>query len=249
MSPTTKTQLDEYRDQLTLLTEAMSITRGPAPKVQVDSQFQLDLFAEENYAKRIDKIKAQVEFVHEAFDNLDELIEEYTLAALMAPYDRQTSDGGAFLAWLGLHRKLTKKRQDYVAVAQARLQIEETAAARRRAHLRFQELYSVARELLPELGSNSSLCIHGNPVRTRTQLVTGAFLEGETPPVDVLFFPFGRDVRTAILDRRGLMLIDELDRFAPCTLHEWSAISELADPEVLTSLVRQLVELGLAALA
>jgi hypothetical protein len=249
MSQAVRTHLDEYRDQLSLLAEAMCVTRSQAPTVRVDSQYQLDLFAEENFAKRIDKIKAQVEFVHEAFDNLDALIEECTLDNPMAPYDRNTSDGGAFLDWLARRRKLSKKRQDYVTVARARLRIEEGAGTQRRGHLRFQELYSVAHELLPEFGFNPDLRIHLNPVRTRARLVTSAFLEGETPPVEVLFFPFGHDVRTAILDERGLTLIDELDRFAPCTLHEWSVLSDLADAEELASLVRQFVELGLAALA
>ena len=248
MSPATKTQLDEYRDQLALLTDAMSVTRSPAPKVQVDSQFQLDLFAEENYAKRIDKIKTQVEFVHEAFDHLDEMIEEYTLGAPMAPYDRQTSDGEAFLAWLAMHRKLTKKRQDYVAVARARLHIEETAAAQRRAPPLSRVVQrgprAAARAWIqpklvhscqPRAGKNEAC--HRRLPRRRDASRRCAL------------FPVRRDVRTAILDRTGLALIDELDRLAPCTLHEWSARSESADPETILSLVSQLVLLGLAALA
>ena len=123
------------------------------------------------------------------------------------------------------------------------------AASKRRAHLRFQELYSVAEQLLPELDTNEALRVHVNPVRTRASLRTGTFLEGEKPPVDVLFFTVGRDIRTAVLAEHGLELIEELTRLAPCTLAEWSVLTDVGDPEELLPFVRQLVELGLAALA
>jgi hypothetical protein len=248
MSQAIQSATEEYREQLRQLTEAMSITRNEVPKVEVDSQFQLDVFAEENYDKRLDKLQMQLEFVQDAFENLHELFEAYTLEQLMKPYDRQMSDGAAFIDWLTGRSKLNRKQKDYLAVARARLQIQDIARLHRRSHVRFQELYSIAQQMLPDLETNDRLRLYLNPIRTRAKLLTDSFLEGEKPPVEAVFFAHGYDIRTAILGKHGLALLEELAQHVPATIESLAAVSVLADHEEMMQFARQLVELGLAAL-
>ncbi|AMV25994.1 hypothetical protein VT84_16465 [Gemmata sp. SH-PL17] len=243
-----QTALDAYRAELLLLTEAMSVTTEEAPQADVDSQLQLDVFARENFDKRIDKVKAQIEFIQEAFDDLPELLRVFSLEHPMALYDRQNSDGAAFLDWLTDRHQLTGAQKDSVTVARSRIRIEEIAAVERAEHVRFQELLGAAEELLPELETNIDLQLHLNPIRVRARLLTDTFLEGEKPPVDVVFFARDEDVRTAVLGATGLELLEELARFAPCTFGVWVLLSDIAEREELIRFAQQLVELGLLAL-
>jgi hypothetical protein len=239
-----------YRDHLERL--AAALTRpdtAPAAEV-VDGAVpeQVRVFAEENLDKRLNKLRAQVEFVADALEDLDGLLRAFCRQTRLEAYATTTSDGEQFLRWLERTHELTPAQHDHVACQRARHAVEEAARANRRAHVRFQELRSVAEELAGEMEARPGLRIHLNPLRARARFTTRALVDEEASlPADVLFFPVGNDIRTAVLEPVGLALLGELEALSPCTLGEWAARSEHGGREELAAFCRDLAALGLAA--
>jgi hypothetical protein len=118
----------------------------------------------------------------------------------------------------------------------------------RRAHLQFQERWSVAARLAKRLGREPRLRLQLNPIRTWTRFETGEFLEGQAqPPADVIFFAVRSGIHTAVLDAPLPSLLEALDRKGGLTLDEWNAATELVGRDELVSLGRDLAGLGLVA--
>ncbi len=208
----------------------------------------LKLFAEGNLKKRREKLRAQLVFVADVFDDLEDLVSAYVRSVPPAAYDRTASDGQRFLSWLERTGALTPPQCDYVACQQARLAVEAAARAARSDHLRFQELWGLTPPLAAELDTAPGLLAHLNPVRAWSRFTTTALLDDEvTLPADVLFFAAGEEIRTAVLDRDGRALVEELAVCGPCTLDDWAARSGHADREKLVALCRDLTEMGLMA--
>lgn len=208
----------------------------------------LKLFAEGNVKKRREKLHAQLEFVAEAFNDLENLITAYVRSVPPAGYDTTASDGQRFLSWLERTGALTPPQCDYVACQQARLAVEAAARAARSDHLRFQELWSLTPQRAAELDTAPGLLAYLNPVRAWSRFTTTALLDDDmTLPADVLFFAAGEEIRTAVMDHHGRALVEELALCGPCTLDDWAGRSGHADREELVALCRDLTEMGLMA--
>ena len=212
------------------------------------SSIGLKLFAEGNLKKRREKLRAQLESVAEAFDDLEDLVSAYVRSVPPVAYDVTVSDGERFLSWLERTGELTPRQRDYVACQQARLTVEAAARADRPGHRRFQELWSLTSQLAAELDTATSLRASLNPIRAWSRFLTTALLDDDaTLPADVLFFAASEEIRTAVLDLHGRELVEELAARGPCTLDEWATQSQHADREELVTLCRDLAEMGLVA--
>jgi hypothetical protein len=230
------------------------------------------IFVDGNLEKRFEKLQAQLEFVADGFDRFDDLIADYIRARPSAAYDTGISDGERMLVWLtetkGLSQNPTDARNvrgdsnqrrgfridtktlspeqlDYIACQRARHAIEETARQHRLKHVHFQELVTLTKVYREELVTNRHLLAYLNPIRTWGRFVSSALLDDDTaPPADVLFFPVREEISTAVLELEGQAMINDLADFQPCTLDEWSGLSELVDRDGLVELSRDLAELS-----
>lgn len=208
----------------------------------------LKLFAEGNLKKRREKLRAQLEFVADVFDDLEDLISAYVRSVPPVAYDMTACDGQRFLRWLERTSTLTPPQRDYVVCQQARLEVEAAARAARSDHLRFQQLWNLTPKLPAELETALGMLVSLNPVRVWSRLTTTALLDDDmTLPADVLFFAAGEEIRTAVMDHHGRALVEELALFGPCALDDWAARSRYADREELVALCRDLTEMGLTA--
>src|SRR5262249_52863462 len=82
---------------------------------------------------------------------------------------------------------------------------------------------SVAEELAGEMAERPGLLIHLNPLRVRARFTTRVLVDEEASlPADVLFFPVGNDIRTALLEPAGLALLGGLEARAPGPRDEWA---------------------------
>ena len=241
-----------YRDELRHWVPALA---GFQPSTGVcdalapgSSPIGLKLFAEGNLSKRREALRAQLEFVAEVFDDLDELVSAYVRSVPPVAYDVTASDGERFLSWLERTGEQTPRQRDYVACQQARLAVEAAARADRPGHRRFQELWSLTPQLAAELDTAPTLRACLNPVRAWSRFTTTTLLDDDAAlPADVLFFAAGEEIRTAVLDPHGRELVEELASCGPCTLDEWAGRSQHADREELVTLCRDLAEMGLVA--
>ncbi len=241
-------QLDAYREQLTRLTRALTTTEEASVPADRALREQMKAFTEENFDKRQEKLQAQLAFVAEAFDELDDLLRGYVREVRSSAYDSVATDADRFMGWLEGRHAPTPEQRDYLACQRARHAVEAAARRDRRAHVRFQELWSVAGRLAAELSDNPGLVVHLNPARAWSRFHTPVLLdEGNPLPADALFFAAGNDVRTAVLEPAGQALVRELADLGPCTLDEWAARGELADREELVALCQDLASMGLVA--
>jgi hypothetical protein len=246
---------DAYRKQLDKYAESLAIARNE--KVVSDLKAghtadMLKLFTDGNLDKRFNKVKDQVEFVMEFFDEdeFEEMIVKYVKTLPLLAYDTGISDGERFLDWLPEQMDLTEEQKDAVRCQQARHRIEDVARENRIAHIHFQEQMTVADQLLDDFGDDERLRIQVNPICVRTTFETRALLDEETEvPAIVQFYPVKSDIRTALLEDDGLALIDRLHELGPSSIEDLqAAMSFKLSREELLDLCRELVEIKLAAI-
>jgi hypothetical protein len=241
-----------YRDELRRWVPALAgfqATTGVCDALAPGSSpLGLKLFAEGNLRKRRAALQAQLEFVAEAFDDLENLVSAYVRSVPPVAYNVTASDGERFLLWLERTGELTPRQRDYVACQQARLAVEAAARANRRGHLHFQELWNLSPQLAATLDTAPGLQVRLNPSCAWSRFTTTALLDDDaTLPADVLFFAAGEEIRTAVLEAQGRARVEYLAAHGPSTLDEWAALSRHDDRRKLVDLCRDLAEMGLVA--
>lgn len=239
-----------YRDQLRRWVPALAGSKATTDVSEAlapgSSFIGLKLFAEGNLSKRREKLRTQLEFVAEAFDDIEDLVSAYIRTIPAPAYE--TADGEGFLSWLEREGGPTPGQRDYVACQRGRLAVEAAARSNRRGHLRFQELWKSSRERLADVDNIALQQIHLNPIRAWSQFTTEALVDDNAIlPADVLFFAAGAEIRTAILEPDGEALVEELARSGSSTVDEWAARSHPGDREGLVAFCRDLTEMGLVA--
>jgi hypothetical protein len=243
-------QADKYREEIKRWANALALARTQAVGDVLAagfSDFHVRMFTDGNLEKRLTKLENQLEFVGQAIE-LVALIKQFITTVPLAAYDTGTSDGERFLRWLEETQDPSAEERDYIACQRARHAVESEARLDRLAHIRFQELASLAEEHAAALEEDPNLRVHLNPVRAWSRFHTKALLDEEADtPANVLFFPVGNQISTAVLEPEGQALVRELALYAPCTLDDWAAMSELAGREELVELCRDLAGMGLVA--
>lgn len=249
---------ETYREQLARLARSLAHARDEDVLNDLASGTPLSrvtMFTAGNLDKRFEKIRKQVEFVGDAFDDLDGLIDEFITSTALLAYDTGVSDGEQFLQWLERSQHPGAEQRDYITCQRARHAVEEIARRDRLGHIHYQELLSLADQLAAELDFNRALRVHLNPIHAWSQFETRVLLDNsaETPAV-VLFYAVKDDVRTALLEPDGIERVRELGKRGECTLDQWrhrirSRCECDATRAELAGFCRELTMLGLVALS
>lgn len=188
-----------------------------------DTVEKVYMFTSGNLEKRFDKLKDEAELLEDELENLEDLIVRYVREQPLQAYDTGTSDVANFMKWLGQEIDLTPEQRDLTVVLRSRTATEEVGRRNRLAHVRFQELRSLVEELAAELGINRNLRIRLNPVRLWAVFESTLFLDEDDDPtggVEVLFYAFGNEVRTAVLEPEARTVMRTLGECEPCSLEE-----------------------------
>ena len=254
MSPDTSLA-EEYCHNITRWAAAMAAGDIDRLADALDPGFDLDhvaWFVDGNTEKRIGVLLNFLEFVAPAFEDtpskFEELVADYAESHPFAAMGTPTHDADACLAWIEQTQRLTPEQGDYLACQRARHAVEAAAAANRLAHVRFQELVSLAPRLVEELETNGDLTIHANPMHVYRQFHTRVLLgENDALPADVVFFAAGGNVSTAVLSGDAHALFVELAERGPWTLSAWTCLTNHADRDGLIRLCRDLATMGLVA--
>ncbi len=178
---------DAYREQIQRCARALAAVKpaevaGDIDAGDIDAGDVIEhvkMFTDGNCEKRFEKARDQVEFIKAAFENLDDLVAEYIFSESLVAYDTGCSDGERFLDWLVRAKNPTPEQSDYITCQRSRHGVENLARNRRMAHVRFQELWSIADRLIDELQSNRGIHIYLNPIRRWTTFQTNALLDKE----------------------------------------------------------------------
>jgi len=246
--------ITEYREQIRHCARNLAVARNeavaaylPAPEVTK----LVDVFTEGNLDKRLWKLNDQFEFLRDEFDELDDWMREYIHTVPLKAYDIGTTDSIVFLDWIRRHKTLTPEQLDYVTCHESRVAVEEAAREKRIAHLRFQDMLSTSKQLAEEFGRNPNLWIHLNPIRVWTTFGTPALLDEHVDlPAQLLFYPVGSDIRTAVMESEATAMLAELERMGPCRLEQLVAVMDAEhnlDREDVIDICRMLAEIALVA--
>lgn len=209
---------------------------------------RVKMFADGNLEKRFNKVKNALDLLDEVYDELEDHIVEYVKTVPLAAYDNGTGDAERFLAWLKQRVTLDPEQLDVCACHQARFDVENVAWSNRFGHVRFQELWSRAVQFSLEWGVREELWIHPNPIHAPAVFHTNVLLdEDDETPAEVMFFPVGDDVRTAVLEPSGRQVFDTLAQGGPHRFDELDAALFDVNREELIEIGRDLAETGLAA--
>lgn len=241
----------DYRDQIQRCAQTMALGHVEDVRPFLASSMSIErvkLFTDGNLDKRRDKLLDQVELLKVAFDNLNDLVNEYIHEVPLAAYDTGCSDGDRFLRWLKLTHVTTPEQQDYIACQLARDEVENIARRNRLGHVRFQELRSMNERLIAALATNPRLRIHLNPIRTWVTFQTRALLDEDTElPANALFFACGQQIRTSVFEDFGEFCVETLAAAGPLTLVDWSRIDRSAARRDVIAFCRDAAEMGLVA--
>jgi len=224
----------EYASQLRHIVQALAIGKNDLVSGDIakrDSVEQVKMFTSGNLEKRFDKLKDQLELLEEEIDDLDTLVEDYVMSEPLQAYDTGSSDTSNFMKWLGQQIDLTTEQRDLTVVIRSRNATEEVGRRNRMAHIRFQELRSLVDELAAELGTNANLTIRLNPVRLWAVFESSMFLEEDedaSGEVEVLFYAYENEVRTAMLEPDARSVLRTLGECHPCSLEELHERVDLA---------------------
>jgi hypothetical protein len=216
---------ESYQEQVGRLVQALG--RAECSAVLDDLQSgslpqRLKLFVDSNGEKRFNKLNDQLEFVAEAFEDFEHLIEVYIRQRPLAAYDSGVSDGERMLLWLLDKRPLTPVQRDYVLCQRGRHAVEELARCHRQGHVAFQKLRRQQPSDVSQIDLTSAI-LHLNPIRANATFITRALLDSESdPPTEVLFFPDGHEIATAVLEPQALHGLLTLAGLAPCRLFDWA---------------------------
>ena len=209
---------------------------------------RVTLFTEGNFEKRFLKLKDQMDLLEDAFDDLDERINAYISTVPLAAYDTGSSDLELFLDRLCDTHRLTAQQYDCVTCRKSRIAVEHRAANNRIGHVWCQELFSRAADFSAELETNPLLWVTRNPITIRATFFTQALLDDEDAiPADVMFFPVGNDIRTAILEPDAERVIRELESNGPARLEKLVTNLSGLNREQIVETCRELADIGLAA--
>lgn len=250
------TILTDYAAQLTRIATSLAVANNDVVHGDVaDGQphDRVGMFTEGNLSKRADKLADQFEDFEDDFENLPELIGGYIRKIPLAAYDTGASDADRFVRWLPTVTELTPEQRDLTLVIRSRFAVEEAGRRNRFGHVRFQELVSLNDRLVAEMETNPELRIHLNPMRTRAIFETGLLIGEEESPedgVEVVFFAFQTEVRTAILESEGRAFVQTLADIGPCSLARLKKQLDLTislDDEVLLEMLTDCSEVGIIA--
>lgn len=246
--------VDEYREQLRTCARSLAIAKNDVVKPFLPDDASAAMVAEftnGNLGKRFDKLKDQFEFMEEEFPELEDWMTRYVKEVPLRAYDVGTTDSLECLRWIREQYTLLPEQVDFVVCHESRVAVEEVAREKRMAHIRFQDLLTRSDELADELESNADLWIHLNPVHVWATFRTEALLgEGADLPATVVFFPYGSDIRTAVLEDEGAALIAKFESIGACHLDQLRVLidGEIEfDRDELLETLRDLAEMGLLA--
>ena len=248
----TARNLEDYRRQITRCARALASAQpdGIANDVAADESMTLvKMFTDGNCDKRLEKLLDQVELLQETFDDLEDVVSRYIREVPLAAYDTGSSDGDRFLGWLTRTAQPTTEQQDYIACQRSRFQVELIARRMRSAHVHFQKLRSMTEHRLDRFEDTLNVRLYLNPIRTWSVFHTQALTDDEAAvPADVLFYAFGDQIRTAVLEPPGLDAIRQLEPISPCSLDDWLEHAGQTGRDELRDIWLDAAQLGLVAL-
>lgn len=246
----------DYAAQLRHIAQALAIGKNDGVSGDIarrDTLDQVEMFTSGNLEKRFDKLKDQLELLEGEIDGLEEFIKKYVREQPLQAYDTGSSDTANFVKWLNQQVELTAEQRDLTVVIRSRTATEEIGRRNRMAHVRFQELRSLVDELAPELGTNRNLRIRLNPVRLWAVFESSLFLDEDDDPsgeIEVLFYAYGNEVRTAVLEPEARTVLRLLGECHPCLLedlHERVDLSTGLSLDELQGILLDGAEAGLVA--
>lgn len=209
---------------------------------------QVVLFVDGNYEKRVDLLLRLLDDMPQQLNGLENLAIDFVNEVPTYATDSSADEVDRFLRWILETQKLSEEDRDTITCHKARFGLERLARQKRAAHLAFQKLARTSHQRRGLLNVDTSVRIFFNPICIRARLLTKKYLEGGTPPAEVLFYASGPGNRASVLEPTALPRVEALAELESCTIDQWAAhVDPLARSEVV-ELAAGLVDVGVVAI-
>jgi hypothetical protein len=209
---------------------------------------RLRLVREADPEVRLRELQDACALLSDGFEDLEQYVRSFVR---LVPWDGRAScevDAERFLDWLTTHAPLTVEQQDYLTCLQSRQAVEFIRLKRWLAHVRFQALLSASEESVDQFATSRRMVVHLNPIRVWATFESHVLLESDTPvPANVLFFPVGDEIRTAVVDAFAEQLILRLEEAGPLGLRALLRGLPADSRHRTTTLLAELLQVGIIA--
>jgi hypothetical protein len=257
----------EYKDQIVHCARALAVAKNDAVHESLAPgmrPLQVEMFTAGNLDKRFQKLQDQMELVAGGFDadEFKDRIVRYVRSVPLAAYDTGDSDGERFLQWILETAQLSAVQRDLIACQQGRYAVETIARGHRMAHVHFQELRSLSERLSlkaqvampnaesPAAPHSGTPQLHLNPIHVWGRFETNELLgEEDVVPATVMFFPVGKEIRTAVLEADAMDVVRVLETLGPACFDDLRRRLPSAEADALAATCGDLTDIGLAAIA
>jgi len=199
--------------------------------------------------ERLQELYRRVDLLAGAWNKLGETLDEYVRLVPLCAREDSLEDAHRFLGWLETSHGLSLRVRDHVSCLRAQCQVEEMSRDRRALHRQFLELAAAAPFPASDLGHDSPIQIHINPLWVWSRLLSDALLTGPAHcPVDVLFFAAGTSIQYAAFCPADKAMFIHLTCYAPCRLGTLLTHSRGSESHCV-AFCRRMADLGVVAFA
>jgi hypothetical protein len=239
---------EDYPQQLARVSAALAAANSEAilgDVTPICDVGDVQRFVDNAVGERFRLIREELAFVALAFDNFDELIDEYLRETPRRTFALDDSDQERFLAWLRGTRELDAKQSDFIAHQEAEYACLAKAQKNRAGHVAFQRLLTLSKQTQREPQEPTNQEMQVNPIHVWSRM-TIADTQPTTPGEDnVLFLAVGQEIRSLWLNVEQIKAVRDLILHNATTLAAWSARHpELTNAE---QLCQELIAAGLLA--
>ena len=235
-------RLADWSDEL-----AAARTRHVLGDLTVDCSVRdVERFLENAVGERRRMLSEEMDLVGLAFDDMEQLIDEYVALTPRKTFELHEGEPQRFLRWLR-RLPLTPQQADYVTYQESEYACYELARTNRSAYLAFRRLRNQCLTEDFEPLDLSDYLLYLNPVCVWSRLEVAATVDGSAASGDVAFLAVDSRIEMLWLSSEQREFVKRLNAHAPTA---WTACVN-AQPRlktnVVNAMVRQLVAGGLLA--
>jgi hypothetical protein len=242
--------VESYAEQLARVSTALAAAESSAVLGDITSACGLgdvQRFVDNAVGERFRLLTEELAFVALAFDDFEQLVDQYLRETPRQTYALDTSDQGRFLVWLQRARSLDGRQSDFITSQLAEYACLAKARENRPAHVAFQRLRTLSKQAQGQRRREPNQELQVNPIHVWSRLtIVGGDASGSGSK-NTIFVAVGQQVRSLWLAAEHISPVRDLTQNNPTTLAAWTA----RHPQLkhLDQLCDRLIEGGLVAMS
>ncbi len=238
--------VESYAQQLARVSTALAATQceGVLDDITSDCDVgDVQRFVDNAVGERFRLLTEELAFVALAFDEFEQLVDQYLCENPRQTFTLDTSDQERFLDWLRCTRVLDGKQSDFVTSQLAEYACLAKARENRKSHVAFQQLWTLSKQATREQRTEPNQELQVNPIHVWSRLTIVGSSAKPSDGDNTIFLAIDKQVRSLWLAAEHIDAVRDLTQNNSSTLAAWTARHPaLQHPDELCD---QLIESGL----